>query len=257
MVRTAGDVETAPVRESATGLSRRADVSPCRGQAPAPRAGLASTAGRMARASLALSMIAMLAASCLITDVPQFEDEEQTAPKLLRSTASPDPREIVVITGERQIFSAQVESANDLGQPIGVRLYVDYGVENEAAQLPYQDQSSFAPVPASSGAQEGPIQPFPSAPPLPGAPPRLATATWYQSSPNLLTGCHTFTLMVSHHFDDATNCPEELADSDEITWIAFICPAGQECDPSIDCPVATVRCPDVADEAASTARSAQ
>jgi len=237
MVGTTDSVKPAPSRKSATGLSRRADSRALDPAGALGKRGAESKAGRLARASLALVTLAMLAASCIITDVPHFDEEEQTAPKLLNPSANPDPREILVIRSEdvSKTFSAQVESANDLDQVIGVRLYVDYGVPSSSG--PWQFSYSFAPVAEETTPNE----------------PRLATATWTQGPPVVLEGCHTFTLMVSHRFDDATGCPEELADSDEITWVAFICAPGTTCDtsaldPANDCPKPACICPAVADE---------
>jgi hypothetical protein len=245
MVLTTGDGETAPVRENATGLSRRADVNDRHLPASRQRTGRNGRFLQLARASLGLSTFAMLVASCLITDVPTFEDEVQTAPKLLKWTAFPFPQELLVIQSNQvtQAFSARVESAHDLEQPIGVRLYVDYGVpRSEGSPNPFRAYASFAPVP--------PSEDDPTAE-------RIASASWTQDGTP--PGCHSFTLMVAHRFDDATNCPEELSDSDEITWIAFICAPGQTCDTTDfdpnECPKTVRKCPEVADEARAGATS--
>lgn len=239
---TTGDVEAAPIRDAATGLSRRADASTLAARTLRPRT--SSTGGWwwLARASLGMATFAMLAASCIITDVPQFEEDERTPPKLLPQEAKPLNQQLLFIPSDAlsQTFSADVVSENDLDQEIQVRLFIDYGVVlSPLRPLPYRSQvAQNAPVPPATTPNEE----------------RTASATWFQGQPQI-TGCHTFTLMVSHDFDESTGCPENLADSSEITWVAYICDSAdcqsQPVDLS-DCPTPTVRCPDVPDDVPTT-----
>lgn len=178
----------------------------------------------------------MCCASCLVTSSPDFEDPEQTAPELIASTAKPDLPEILVIEpGTRRVtFSAEVRSEQDLGQPIFVRLYVDYGVESARGQ-PFLD--AFSGVKLLPSSSTGPA--------------RRATVDAF--IPEGFSGCHTYTLIVSHAFDELTECPERLDDSSQLTWHALICDPTGPCppplgDPRLECPVVEGLCPSVADD---------
>ena len=132
-------------------------------------------------------------------------------------------------------------SEEDLGESVKVRLFVDYGIDRA-------DRPPYARV-------------FTGTELLTGTPDRTASYTWYRTDQPGLVGCHTFTLMVSHAFDEATQCPEVLADSSQITWHAFVCDNVGPCppaigDPRLDCPVATKSCPDIADGATTSATGA-
>lgn len=175
----------------------------------------------------------MTSASCLVTSSPEFEDPEQTPPELIAATAKPELQSILVIpAGEAVTFSAEVRSAQDLGEDILVKLYVDYGVES--AGQPFTNAINGAEVPVATAGQ-----------------PRTASV---RVSPNALPpGCHTFTLMVSHAFDQLTECPEDLDDSSHLTWHALVCDATGPCppplgDPRLECPVVEKVCPEVPDE---------
>ena len=181
----------------------------------------------------------MSCASCLVTSSPELEDPEQTAPELIASSAKPDLPEILVIEPgtSRVTFSAEVRSEQDLGQPIFVRLYVDYGVESARDQPVLDSFSGVELLPSSSA-----------------GPARRASVD--AVIPDGFSGCHTYTLIVSHAFDQVTNCPERLADSSQLTWQALICDDTGPCpppigDPRLDCPVATQFCPEVPDDPTS------
>ena len=68
-------------------------------------------------------------------------------------------------------------------------------------------------------------------------------------------------MMVSHAFDEVTGCPEDLADSSEITWLAYLC-APNDADCGItpvdlsSCPKPEIRCPASPDELSRDAASA-
>ncbi len=206
---------------------------------PAPRAGPATrlsgrepaastvwravrAAARLARTSLVVALLTMPAASCLVTSAPQFEPPAQTAPFLVKSTADPDPRTILVWDDplkDRQAFSAQLVS-EDAGEDVQVVLFVDYGKPNEASGWPYQYSETHNDAVSAST--------------LDDPEPRIAKATLF----NLTAGCHTVTMMVSHAFDSGLGCPLKLSDSDQITWTIVRCDGGSACaiDPQLDCP---------------------
>jgi hypothetical protein len=179
----------------------------------------------------------MLAASCLVTGSPDFAEPEETPPVLLPETASPDPRQLLVIEGEPKTFQAMLRS-RDVADGVEVRLLIDYGVPKpDRNYQPYQYYfSAFTD-----------LDPSPDAELL-----RQVTADWRPSdSPGLAPGCHTFTLMVSHRFDSRSGCPEELSDSSSITWFAWVCD-GADCnaetfDPRSSCPEVVARCPETPD----------
>lgn len=185
-------------------------------------------AGRLARASLLLGPLTMIAASCLVTSTPEFKPSERTAPNLIARTADPDPRKIVgFLAGENElVFRVDVDSEDD-GQPLQVHVLIDYGVWNELQGTPFQDDEDETPVPAGSLGDEG------------------RTAQVRVTSDRIDAGCHTVTLMVAHEFHP-NGCPTELADSDQITWIVYRCapgPCPPPFDPLIDCAPVTTSCP--------------
>jgi hypothetical protein len=112
-------------------------------------------------------------------------------------------------------FSAKFRS-EDANQPIGVRLFIDYGFEAT-------DGNPYAEV--KPGAKVGPGS-------LDDVEPRVATAKWSPSA--LFTGCHTVTLMLSHSFEDLTGCPTDLEDSSYLTWNVYVCKQNEPCVPQID-----------------------
>jgi hypothetical protein len=173
-----------------------------------------------------------------VTGSPTFDEPVQSRPTLIHDQAQPDPRAILVVEPDepRITFTVPVESVEDAGETIKVRLYIDYGVLN-AADRPYRTAIPAADLPAAGEA-------------------RVASADWVPEAeqvPQVPPGCHTVTMIISHQFDDLTQCPEVLADSDQITWHVFLCDEGSECpppvgDPRLECPVPETRCPNLADE---------
>lgn len=166
-------------------------------------------------AAIALAPPAMLA-SCLVTPTPDFQPAPRTAPFLIAESASPKLQGLLVVDGnEKSIdFQALVRS-EDGPDKVQVRLFVDYGrprSENE----PYQDFVSGLRLAPST---------------LDDPTPRTAKASW--SRRGLITsGCHTFTLMVSHEFDD-NQCPADSDDASSLTWFAYLCEPGLPCDPNL------------------------
>jgi hypothetical protein len=172
-----------------------------------------------------------LMSSCLITSTPDFGSVEQTPPFLLDASATPSSRDFLVIPADKvfQEFSAEVRS-EDAGEPVEVVLYIDYGVENGAG-LPYRRAIvNNANVDAGS---------------FDDAVPRIASSKWYPGIDPVVPGCHSFTLMVSHSFDNQTRCPSDVSDSSQITWQAVVCATADDCsfDPQA-CPKALTACGD-------------
>lgn len=216
-----GEILPAPGLRSATRLSGRE-----RAESTAWRA--VRAAARLAWTSLVVGLLTMPAASCLVTSAPQFEPPAQTAPFLVKSTADPDPRAILVwdSTTQTQTFSAQVVS-EDAGEDVHVVLLVDYGKYDELSKRPYQNsvvQNQV--VPAST--HDDPTR-------------RIAKATLYFNTTNITPGCHTVTMMVSHAFAPQLGCPEKLSDSDQITWTAVMCDG-------TDCTIDPAECPEIGAE---------
>jgi hypothetical protein len=179
----------------------------------------------LARPSLCL-LLAVMPAGCLVTSVPEFEEPPQTPPFLIASTADPDLREFVLVVDgdDKTEFSASVIS-EDRGEPVQVALYIDYGVAN-AADHPFRRS----------------IAEFPDIPPATFADgQRPVNTQWYQDSADVLNGCHTITMMVTHAFD-FLNCPKSLSDSSHLTWKILRCTSKELCekiDPLTDCPNST------------------
>ncbi len=157
-------------------------------------------------AALAISQTTMIA-SC-VTPTPDFREPPQSPPFLLAEGANPSLQEILVIEPAKyphQEFSAFVRS-EDAGHPVNVRLLVDYGRLNIDGVTPYQESQNGNALDAASIDETS----------------RLAKVPWV--SKNVETSaCHTFTLIVSHAFNETTACPVDSRDSSSITWMAYVC----------------------------------
>ncbi len=153
--------------------------------------------------------------ACLVTPTPDFQSPAQTAPFLVADSAVPKlPGILVLDASVRQYdFQALVRS-EDAGKSVEVRLLVDYG--KTFGLCPCQDS-----VPG--------IRIAPST--LDDPSPRTAKATWYAGKAS--AGCHTFTLMVSHDFNEH-DCPTDSNDASSLTWFAYLCEANQSCHPNLD-----------------------
>lgn len=175
-------------------------------------------------------------AGCLVTSVPEFEEQAQTPPFLIASSAIPDIREFLLVEdGDVSLtFSAQVLS-EDRGVPVQVAIYIDYGKENMAGN-PWKrvvaEYPSIAPGTLEQGA-------------------RRFNVTWYPDA-DFFNGCHTITMMVTHEFD-FRRCPMRLKDSSHLVWQVLRCSTKESCgtiDPFTSCPNSTVdplvECPEEA-----------
>lgn len=183
----------------------------------------------------------MLCASCLVTSSPEFEDPEQTPPELIASTAKPDIRNVLEVdesTG-RVLLNALVRSEEDAGETVKFRLLLDYGIpNNDQPPKPYQlivDRGEVA-LPSAPGEEQA------------------VSAAW-QPQTFIANGCHTLTLMVSHEFDEATDCPERLDDSSQLTWFVNFCRT-PPCADLPPCAEPTAACPEVADGGATSSTGA-
>lgn len=135
----------------------------------------------------------------------------------------------MVEAGTRSVtFSAPVSSEEDLGETIKARLLIDYGVVNPVG-APFLGVIRGPELPVAVGA-EG----------------RRVAVDWLPAGVPVAPGCHTFTLMASHAFDETTDCPIDLADSSYLTWHVYVC-ADDACevgDPRFECPRPKKSCPE-------------
>jgi hypothetical protein len=168
--------------------------------------------------SLALGLLIMSATGCLITDAPQFQAQQHTAPFLVASSADPDPRSVVLwdtidppMAG--QTFSADVISQDDpagsadLFTQVGARLYIDYGLSAGVGLPPFRYVLGDSMLPSGGTLDE--------------TSGRRISVTWYPSY-TVETGCHTATLVVSHIFDEM-GCPACDDDFSTLTWQVLAC----------------------------------
>jgi hypothetical protein len=173
-----------------------------------------------------LPWILMPSSACLVTSSPTFDEPTQTKPFLDYETASPDPREIFVITPgvvEKVPFSATVTS-EDVEEDVRVKMLVDYG-ECGSNGSPFRDSFGASPVPAATfddGARKAIIDVTPD-------------------QLGLDLGCHRLTMIVSHEFDDLVGCPVDPDDFTQITWTVLVCDEDCEFDPAT-CPEVVSSC---------------
>jgi hypothetical protein len=189
----------------------------CRGRTPAT-----ALSGVWLAAPLALS-----AAGCLITSTPDFPAPTHTRPFLLADTADPPPDHVVILQGKTPMpmqFKVDVVSQdNPAGtgsfENVFAFLYIDYGVIPPGSDLPYFDaiQSDNSLDSASLDTKS----------------PRQLTVTWRPTPPDAVSaGCHTATLVASHHFDPAgSHCWSCDDDFTSITWQVLQCDGSpSDCD---------------------------
>jgi hypothetical protein len=164
----------------------------------------------------------MVIPACLVTSTPDFTPPTQTRPFIIPSSADPDPRAVKVLDDVDPDamgtidFKAQIVSDDQLEQ-VAFQVYIDYGVANPVTSQPFLVQdSNVRPLPAST---------------MQETKPRIADA---KVPPQIIAfGCHTVTLMASHHFDALTGCPSCANDSSFVTWPVYHCnsSSGPPCDP--------------------------
>jgi hypothetical protein len=165
----------------------------------------------------AAALLALSATGCLITDTPQFQAAQHTAPFLVASTALPDLRQVLMLDVTQQmsqIFQADVISQDDPAGSggdftmVGANLYIDYGSFNQAPGRPFRYIIQGNTLAAGGTLDE--------------TTGRSVSATWF-SSYVVSPGCHTATLVVSHVFDAATGCPACADDYSALTWFVVAC----------------------------------
>ncbi len=190
-----------------------------------------SHAQPMARRSLLLLSLVVLAPGCLVTQDPVTYEPVQTPPVITSIGLSPDPREILLVGGDVGVPQFDITASilsEDTDQPVKVSLYVDYGSMN-ALDQPFR----FA------------LPNFPDLPPasLSDGPRKLIGVRWVEGAFPLSLGCHRLTLVVTHAFDAVTGCPKNLNDSSQVSWFFRQCGDG-ECTPVLDnCPSTEAICP--------------
>lgn len=205
-------------KHALTHLSRRLAQTPAKSaKNTPPRAG-----GALERSSL-IAGLSFMCCSCLVLSAPEFEEPDQTPPFLIATAADPDPREFVLVLDEdkRKDFGAAVLS-EDRGEPVQVALYIDYGISNAAGHPFFRSIAEFPEIPAGTMA-EGP---------------RAVSTQWFLDTANVEPGCHSVTMIVTHHFD-YRNCPKRMSDSSQLQWKVLRCATTDTCptiDPVKDCP---------------------
>lgn len=205
-----------------------------------PAIGRPPSLGALARSSLCLLVTAMALPACLVTSTPSFDPPKQTRPFLVPSSADPDPRGVLIVDSVNLPvsidFTANVVS-NDGTDPIELKLFVDYGFTNIAGQ-PFRKSIGNAPALRPS------VMDDTARPP--------AKARWFPGIDDVGFGCHTITMMASHHFEDTLECPVCRNDSSQITWPIYRCDSSRPMDTpcSVDfsaCTVFTDTCHEQAD----------
>ncbi len=188
----------------------------------------------LARRSLEGLLLVVLAPGCLVTAEPVTYEPEQTPPILVASGLDPDPRDILVFSGDVTggvtiPISASVVS-EDAGESVKMAIYLDYGQKNALGQPFRFTLSTFAELPPATL--------------IDGARP-LTGLLWNSNIYPVEPGCHRLTLVVTHAFDTASGCPKDLNDSSQVTWQYRQCAVGAgECPPLLeDCPSTEATCP--------------
>jgi len=185
----------------------------------------------LARRSLFLFSLVVLAPGCLVTAEPNTYDPEPTPPILVASALDPDPRDILLVGGDlglREVAISASVVSEDAGESVKAALYVDYGWMNPI-DLPFRHAiPNFVELPAAT---------------LADGPRPLVGVRWVSGVYPLQPGCHRLTLIVTHAFDTASGCPKNLNDSSQITWHFRQCDVG-DCAPVLEnCPSTEAACP--------------
>jgi hypothetical protein len=179
------------------------------------------------------ALVAMSTAGCLITSTPDFTAPQHTAPFLIASSAKPAADQVVTLDAAYpgdEVFSADVMSQDDpaggMGQfqTVHVLLYIDYGITFPGLSQPYRYAiHSTSELPSGTIDQTG----------------RNVSVTWaWSGGPySVDRGCHTATLIVSHGFDQAPECPTCDDDASTITWQILRCDTTTQKDDCNDLPL--------------------
>jgi len=154
--------------------------------------------------SLATTVVALSATGCLVSDPPEYQDAERTAPMLQRSLAVPAPTEILPVSlGDSVTFTVPFRSEDGGVAPVAL-LMLDYTIRGQESLLGLLQQSASDFQDTSRSFS--------------------ITATFSADSRNRVNpGCHQIS-MVATHLDnlDTDLLPVGLEDTDVITWWAEI-----------------------------------
>jgi len=169
---------------------------------------------------LAVGLLVAPATGCVITDTPQFQVPQHTAPILVASTASPPLGQVVILDLDSMNsvqFGADVISQDDPAGSGGqfttvfAELYVDYGAPPQGAKnQPYYG----LPFGGGVALQNGTLDQTTG---------RFIWANWVPADVLPPEGCHTATLVASHGFDTSPGCPRCDDDYSMLTWTVLAC----------------------------------
>lgn len=166
-----------------------------------------------------LGLAALTCSACLIASVADFPAQQPTAPFLDGTRATPPVASLVTLEDDApQTFATEVHSEDD-GVPLELLLIADWKTDAELVLATAElAPASFDPARTVSLSFD----------PLAFTP----------SGPKLAVGCHTVTLIASHHFDRfAGTTPASADDSDVIVWYVALVDPKQPGAPA-SCPVA-------------------
>ena len=170
---------------------------------------------RLARRSLGLLSIMLVAESCIVAEPPEYRAPGQTRPVLNVYSAVPTAtRALVVYTepdnrGETE-FTIQVRS-EDAGESLRALFFLDYQMRKGGPEQPGEQRLNSQTIPASTYDYLG----------------RVVRFTW---TPLTTDGCHFMSLIVAHEssFLDSNNdrLDPRKADDDAaiVTWTVSVNP---------------------------------
>jgi hypothetical protein len=188
---------------------------------------LSGAAGRflgLARLSLTVAGISMLS-GCLVDDPPPLIAPRKTAPRLDVSNAIPGCDQIIIAnSGDVIPFSIPVTS-EDAGDPLDANLLLDYAGDGSTP-----DFLKPGGLPAST---------------LDDPEERLLKLNW-KVRDGVPSGCHRFTLRVTHASNVVRDEPElaiDKADLAEAFWFAYINVSPEDAGSLLDCSLASSGAP--------------
>lgn len=166
-----------------------------------------------------------------MTTEPVAYEPTQSPPIILASGLDPDPRGILRIGGDEGVDEVGITASilsEDADASVKFAFYVDYGTTNALGQ-PFSFALQTLPELQAATMADGPRS--------------LLGVRWVDGIYPIDPGCHRLTLIATHAFDTETGCPQNLADSSQVTWHFRQCDVG-ECPVSlVNCPVPTATCP--------------
>lgn len=176
-------------------------------------------------------LLVLFGSGCLVTTEPVAYEPTQSPPIILASGLDPDPRGILRIGGDEGVDEVGITASilsEDAEASVKFAFYVDYGATNALGQ-PFSFSLQTLPELQAATMADGPRS--------------LLGVRWVDGIFPIEPGCHRLTLIATHAFDTETGCPQNLADSSQVTWHFRQCDVG-ECPISlVNCPVPTATCP--------------